>query len=520
MKRRALLPIVAIYVLALIFTGCESSKEPQISPDNLPSETIESVMPYQSDSIKVSPEVVAEPGVPEFNVVLPEGNFPDRGYEAVEEPERYWGEKVYEIRADNGYGELYPFGYSTDDMWLNMKYGICDAQGRVVCEPVLATISLATMGDRDYYIAEKAYGKYNIDIERSIYVFTTDGSEVMEFEGLCTSPEGPGECDGGYTVKVDGLWGFVDYSFEVVIPFEYSSPLYFSDGLTTQTDGVNYWYIDSTGEMILGPYEYLSDFFYTYEEASALSFSNGMASYYVRSDDGYDFKYLLRDGSIVNTDELNEISYSYVISGTDYIYYYNYGIDGDQSVIINANSQFELSRMYVLGALERNGEQFILLYSGDGKQWFIYNADGELVNEGAGSAERIHMNTFIVRSYSGSLSSIYDSSGELLAGYSDARIYATAGGYIISSGEIYLDGFKYGIIDEDLGEIIPFGLHEYRPVDYSYYNFAGKMTMLVSGDVYHHEEYLFYNENFEEIIRFDRKSFIDYEDMRWYVMGN
>jgi|GEM_PF-2436284 len=214
-----------------------------------------------------SPEASAKPDPePDFglaaksSVYLPNGAFPDSTYKSVPESKYFYDNVMPGLVANDGYGRIYPYlGGKTegDNYSYSDLYGFCDADGRIVCDPVYNRIAIFNIGGNSYYHCLK-----NGVVEGTpdhIMIASVDGKVVKRFEKRYIHSSFYGDTtrtEEYVSVKQNGKWGILDKNLNTVIDFKYDHPLYLSEGLIVSIlpDESGYVYMDIAENIILGPF--------------------------------------------------------------------------------------------------------------------------------------------------------------------------------------------------------------------------------------------------------------------------
>lgn len=203
------------------------------------------------------------------DIIMPNGPLPQTAYEPPSPPPRRYAEITHTLIPRDDYGRIWPYvgGYIVQ-WWISGDLiGLCDAAGRVICDPVYNRAEILEKdGKRLYKLTENLMdaGK---DVSR-VTLAALDGSWAHTYEAVVYKLTGrefmAGEafswrpaltCD-YITVCEKGKWGVIDYSGAEVLPCVYNEPVCFSEGLAAVTadDLESYSFIDVTGTVILGPY--------------------------------------------------------------------------------------------------------------------------------------------------------------------------------------------------------------------------------------------------------------------------
>jgi hypothetical protein len=110
--------------------------------------------------------------------------------------------------------------------------------------------------------------------------------------------------DGLTVFEEDGKFGFVDAHGNIAVDTIYELVLPFSDGLAAVCDGRQFWFVDTSGNTVLGPYEYLGAEVMTKNHAY-MAFSEGLTAYY--EINGEVWGYMNKQGEIVILAEYSRV---------------------------------------------------------------------------------------------------------------------------------------------------------------------------------------------------------------------
>ena len=185
-------------------------------------------------------------------------------YPSGEAPEYFAGVDPYVFIASEDYGELYFYlGVYRREEWSSPRYyGICNADGKIITEPIYSVPLLLTdsEGNKAYFcyrsdkmpiietIEMTEYWSYDI-VRYPVLIFATDGSWVKEFDGGMPYYGFRGASDeivnnDIFAVMENGKWGAVNMNGELVIPFERENPedVYQFDRYSEIVDGFDIRY--------------------------------------------------------------------------------------------------------------------------------------------------------------------------------------------------------------------------------------------------------------------------------------
>ena len=269
-------------MLLIVCAACKGSSTPQ--PDAITSPTSVSEAPHTQGADAEQQAAEASGSVLSGGVLLPNGLFPDSARPLPAAlPERYYENTILELIPSGDYGRIWPYigGYVNSYMgtWSGI-IGICDDEGRIICDPAYNNAELIENGGHSLYVFTK-YSVNRTGYYEGSYAATIaalDGSWAGTFDHALWEEASSYEytppikswydLSRGYrwrdtvsydyiTAKRDGLWGVIDWDGSVLLPFEYLEPLCFHEGLASvlSEDGETFRYIDIAGETVLGPFE-------------------------------------------------------------------------------------------------------------------------------------------------------------------------------------------------------------------------------------------------------------------------
>jgi len=269
-----------VFAFVLLAASCESPPH-EVPEPSVPNEVASPSVTITAPSSPVeTPVVTATPSAPPpsgpVSVVLPNGPLPDESYTnaATQPPKRYYAEPMLGLVASDTYGRIVPYIGGTivfhyDDEMSNL-YGLCDLSGRIICDPVYNTVWIISDGETSLYalkvnkvslveIKEDGDTYYSYVENSTIKICPLDGSWTQTYESVHSMiyTSYTSIISDYIAAKKNDKWGVIGYNGDVILPFQYISPVYFSEGLACvpSDDGKTIWYIDSTGEQILGPYD-------------------------------------------------------------------------------------------------------------------------------------------------------------------------------------------------------------------------------------------------------------------------
>jgi hypothetical protein len=248
-------------------------------------------------TVSASPEVAPSPTLEPFTL--------------GEKFTRRYDEPVFELIPSDDYGELYPYvGKLGSSHWNVRLYGLCTAEGEIVCDPVFGNFErLEYEGDVIYLLRVP---------DGSTVVAAVDGSFALTFGKANDVGE-------GRVAVFDGeRWGALDYRGNLALPLIYENRMWFSEGLASVTEdfAAGYRYVDGRNNTVIAdmppfpkamiePIFMNYDFYYEYYEnktidyetflarvretvMSEFAFSDGMSPYI----DGDKLGYIDRTGAI------------------------------------------------------------------------------------------------------------------------------------------------------------------------------------------------------------------------------
>ena len=376
-KLYRILPL--ILVLILLLSACAEKKAP---PENTagnntpvsPSETSVAETPAPEAS---PPEILPSPPRVEDGVLIPSPGMELDEFDLSEKYERWYPETTLEIIPRDDYGELFPFvgrwslGYM---MMYSSSYGLCTADGKIVCDAVFTDVKRFEHEGRAVYILLRP--SENSETRGEYYLAASDGSFAFLYEQALNGYEGT------FTVQKNGRWGSVDYSGKELVPFIYAHPVFFGEGLAAVTEDfeVGYKYIDKENNTVIDnmppiPFKKvdqrnvvgLNDAYSSL--LHDLSFLHGRALYY----EGDSYGYIDKTGTVIALYYEEEgwfrgerfgTAYTVVKNGLQYAI-----IDTDANVIL----PFEDSYIQIL---KTGGEIIFSRYNGFNNTTTLYDTAG------------------------------------------------------------------------------------------------------------------------------------------------
>lgn|GEM_PF-4492539 len=186
------------------------------------------------------------------------------------------------------HGEILPFlGQLNmgDWGWATERYGFIDAQGRIICDPIFDSVRLISYGDRSAFVVTGDGGAA---------VIAHDGSFFRWFDDVYSGWWGL-EFDHPYIpVKHFERWGVIDFDGNEILPPAFINAPLFSDGLAAVfryreefghlheyfMANANYYYIDSGGVVISGPFpspQPFDEFSFAAQHLEMVMFHGGLA---------------------------------------------------------------------------------------------------------------------------------------------------------------------------------------------------------------------------------------------------
>jgi len=219
-------------------------------------------------------------------VALPGGPLPDAEYTPLKTPERYYDYPVHEFIASADYGQIWPYigGYVDLSFTWGIQsdlFGICDNDGKIICDPVFNEIGVIENDGRMLYAFikyDRIMGENYYEELKPVTLAAGDGSWAETFDSALWGERSPLEysppleqyygISSAYwwrdPVKYDyitalrgGKWGVLGWDGSVLLPFKYFEPVCFYEGLASvlSADGKSYIFIDIKGNIVLGPYD-------------------------------------------------------------------------------------------------------------------------------------------------------------------------------------------------------------------------------------------------------------------------
>ena len=304
--KKLLSTILILIMCHAIFSGCKRTPVIEPVPESGQSLTQPPASVTVPDTATTKPDTTATTStttipdtasatmpVESGGVLLPNGALPEGEYTSdVVPPERYYPETVLGLIPAAGYGRIWPYiGGTLSRMWGagGVLIGICDAEGRIICDPYYNSAEIIEHGEFRLYAFIKNrlgtetryYDQYNysempVDIYETTLT-TLDGSWAVTYDSVIYQESMAVEIltsdkyydyTWGYqwrptvtydyiTAERSGNWGVLDWDGTVLLPFIYPEPVCFHDGLACvlSDDGETVSFIDITGETVLGPYE-------------------------------------------------------------------------------------------------------------------------------------------------------------------------------------------------------------------------------------------------------------------------
>ena len=216
------------------------------------------------------------------------------------------------------YGKVYPYvgqlnlsartSTKIKSIWdgqNSLLYGFIDQNGKVICEPCYNDVELLRYGEKYVYLLTTGNPRESNDVRYMIigadggfaYEYT---SKEFDYYGFFEESDTTHREQNGYEyipVVEDGKWGVVDYDGKQILPYVYQNAPLFSEGLAAVLDSsyshdfAQYYFIDSSGKKILGPYLFYDS---SFGSLKYLAFYKGRAMYFDSNDtsDGFGFGYI------------------------------------------------------------------------------------------------------------------------------------------------------------------------------------------------------------------------------------
>ena len=295
---KKLLIVILCLVMGLsVVTGCGRILKSLPSPES--KLTILQPSPTSTTTSTPIPPLETAPApaqritpVLSSGVLLPKGTLPDSDYSPISKhPERYYPNTTMGLIPAPDYGRVWPYigGATTRSLVGANLIGICDKSGRIICDPYYNNAEIIKHGDHRLYAFIRNrigtdiryYDQYNYR-EMPVDTYETtlsslDGSWAETYDSVIYRETNAVEMptsqidldyNWGYqwrptvtyeyiTAQRGGKWGVLDWDGTVLLPFLYSEPVCFIDGLACvlSDDEETISFINIKGKTVLGPYE-------------------------------------------------------------------------------------------------------------------------------------------------------------------------------------------------------------------------------------------------------------------------
>jgi len=375
-----------ILAVSLLFlAACEQEPSPTtpqvVTPSApVPTESTEEVTPAPESPTPVIPDGEEK----RIEVLLPETPLPETAYTPPEQPVRFYEDVTKTLIPSGEYGHIWPYlgGYYRVFDWANGEiYGICDEEGRIICDPVFHQVDVLEKDGVKLYAFYK-YSRGEKGRESKITLARPDGTWAEVYDKIINTSGGTefthlqmkGEY-GNYPMSIswrpsitldyisvckDGKWGAIDYYGNEIIPCVYNAPLRFSEGLASviSDDNTQITYIDSSENTVVGPFDappetdkgFIIDSSQSFYRNDNLVFYQGYAKFY---KDGR-FGIVDKSGNIVI-----EAKYDYISAYCDGLAVF--AKDGLTGVIdLNENVLLEPSEKHIT----YDGEGVVIVHDG------------------------------------------------------------------------------------------------------------------------------------------------------------
>ena len=482
---------------------------------------------FRETAVPPPESVSAAAGSTDKAVILPNGPLPQSAYVPPSPPPRFYAEITHTLTPRDDYGRIWPYvgGYVVQWWMAGDLIGLCDGEGRIVCDPVFNLAEIIEKdGKRLYKLTENRVDAEGKDTSK-ITLCKLDGSWAREYEGVAYEFPGSEYFNGStlrwrpdfayahISVCENGRWGVIDYEGNELLPCKYNNPVCFSDGLAAvlSDDGETYRYIDIKGSSVLGPYKTpspqqlnqlpfpISDPLIadvknqTLQRYYGLFFSDGLARFYENGKYGV----IDREGGVVVPAQYDFITAFYegtaeILSGSSYDNF-KYGLinasgrvlcgpedvwlthQTDGTVLLESPGGHVVldpetgdkspwnSKDPVSTPSYSQGSSGVVIYWDDGKQSFPYAANVAFLDNGNMALSSRLAETWYIA----------DRSGAMLAGPFDGRAEDFRNGYIyVSAGMSDLndgtDNTYHTLYNRDGNRVLPEVYREIIPFEGRY----------------------------------------------------
>lgn len=258
MLYKKLLSIFAITIM-LTTTACTGSKAEDPGEKETSHAAPEESLPMvQGTEVReTETQTIAEDSLPEkFDRLEKLSPY------QVNKNERYYSQTMLGLVPQKNYGQIYPYlgqvnqGIESENSYTKYTgyfYGFIDQSGKIICDPNYNKVYFLQYNDKSAYVLYKCTYEAGTHEEIEYYaVAGVDGSFVEKYERVYNAFE----AFEYIPVMKNGKWGAIDYDGTEVLPCIYDSAPLFQDGMAAVLDDSStYYYINQSGERIMGPFE-------------------------------------------------------------------------------------------------------------------------------------------------------------------------------------------------------------------------------------------------------------------------
>ena len=291
----------------------------------------------------------------------------------VNKNERYYSQTMLGLVPQKDYGKIYPYlgqvNQGIEDEYSYIKYtgyfyGFIDQYGKIICDPNYNNVHLLHYKDKSAYSLHKyTYAAGTHEEIGYNAVVSADGSFVEKYERVYIRSESFQYIP----VMKNGKWGVIDYDGTEVLPCIYdNAPLFQDDMAAVLDDSSTYYYINPSGERIMGPFEapprlyFETDAGYYPEGLESALFYNNRAMYFK------DGKYGFMDKNQV---QITPPIYIYTSHSSDGYSIDQYAIVREGDSYPSSYSVIDLSGNYVVPPQEAP------IYRVEAKYFVVYDED-------------------------------------------------------------------------------------------------------------------------------------------------
>lgn len=351
--------------------------------------------------------------------------------------------------AENGYSTVKSKG----------KYGVLNSNGQ---ETVPCIYEWMDDFITDGFVAIKEKGKYGIiDVSGNLIIPATYDHEIYFSEGL-------------FSIEKDNKFGFLDSNGKIVLPFIYDFTNLFNKGFVTVSLDNRTQIIDRTGKVIFSNNEGYDDLDNTDTDGKTFIISRNKKQGVIDCH-----------GNILIPCIYDDIDFSYNDDAPIYVCingkYGFYSHDGVEIIPCIYDDAFHFNMDYKVSFVKYGGKYGLIDINGNTITSFIYDScDGFVYfNDGLSIVEKNGKFGFINADGKEIIPCIYAEAEDFMNGYACVRegktwnLINTAGeiihtdiqkgSYAVYEGVLCLKkGNKFGVVDLDGNEIIPFIYDEMR----------------------------------------------------------